>query len=78
MRIEELLTSPAFDNAYEEYKNECQGISLSQCDTYYAPGQLEEKYKNSARWLVKKMFDKYSDEKVKEEGSWITKGMVPE
>ncbi len=57
MEINELLTSEAFDKAYEEYLDECRGISGSVCDSYYGPGELEEKYKNATRWLVKKVLD---------------------
>ena len=59
LEVEKLLTGEVFDKAFAEYKDECIGISASVCDSYYRPGELEEKYKTAARWLVKKVMDEF-------------------
>jgi len=56
----ELLRGEVFDKAYEYYQDECKGISFHVCDSYYAPGELEERYKEAARWMVKRVLEEYA------------------
>lgn len=51
-KISKIINGPVFDDAYKNYRDECEGMAMMVPSTDFGPGGVEEAHKRIVKHMI--------------------------